>query len=268
MPVSATNVFPAPLGRREDGAGETKNQKKRQASALAARCQRPSGQMEHGNRVDSDGYIDEDGYVDSNAFSTGAGLTLELLHAFGENSEYSLRGKITIEGSSVLFSTPNVLTAANRKALEDVAIHGGFYFLRAKHNGIVVQTFYPACPLVSSNLREILTFTLDSSGTQVKGLHITSDVPYCETTSLQFSPGFSGHFNTTAVAKRIQPGPIPDTASYLQKLEDEKRARERGEGKDNRTFLQKYWLYILIGFAFLMMTNGGGGPDGGTGGGR
>ncbi|CAG0888073.1 unnamed protein product [Cyprideis torosa] len=48
MPVSATNVFPAPLGRREDGAGETKNQKKRQASALAARCQRLSGQMEHG----------------------------------------------------------------------------------------------------------------------------------------------------------------------------------------------------------------------------
>ncbi|CAG0888758.1 unnamed protein product, partial [Cyprideis torosa] len=32
MPVSATNVFPAPLGRRDK----------------AARCQRPSGQMEHG----------------------------------------------------------------------------------------------------------------------------------------------------------------------------------------------------------------------------
>lgn len=32
----------------------------------------------------------------------------------------------------------------------------------------------------------------------------------------------------------------PDTASYIQKLEKEKEARERGEVKDNRSFLAKY----------------------------
>ena len=32
----------------------------------------------------------------------------------------------------------------------------------------------------------------------------------------------------------------PDTASYVQKLEREKEAKERGEVKDNRSFLAKY----------------------------
>lgn len=32
----------------------------------------------------------------------------------------------------------------------------------------------------------------------------------------------------------------PDTASYIQKLEREREAREKGELKDNRSFLAKY----------------------------
>lgn len=32
----------------------------------------------------------------------------------------------------------------------------------------------------------------------------------------------------------------PDTATYVQKLERERLAKERGEGKDNRSFLEKY----------------------------
>lgn len=32
----------------------------------------------------------------------------------------------------------------------------------------------------------------------------------------------------------------PDTASYIQKIEREKEAQERGEVKDNRSFLAKY----------------------------
>lgn len=32
----------------------------------------------------------------------------------------------------------------------------------------------------------------------------------------------------------------PDTATYIQKLEREREAREKGELKDNRSFLAKY----------------------------
>jgi hypothetical protein len=36
----------------------------------------------------------------------------------------------------------------------------------------------------------------------------------------------------------------PDTAAYIQKLEKEREARERGETKDNRSFLAKYVSYL------------------------
>jgi len=36
----------------------------------------------------------------------------------------------------------------------------------------------------------------------------------------------------------------PDTAAYIQKLEKEREARERGETKDNRSFLAKYVSYV------------------------
>jgi len=46
---------------------------------------------------------------------------------------------------------------------------------------------------------------------------------------------------TTNVAVRYpDSGPVPDTATYIQKLEREREAREKGETKDNRSFLAKY----------------------------
>lgn len=46
---------------------------------------------------------------------------------------------------------------------------------------------------------------------------------------------------TTSVQIRSPDGgPTPDTASYILKVENEKAARERGETKDNRSFLAKY----------------------------
>lgn len=38
----------------------------------------------------------------------------------------------------------------------------------------------------------------------------------------------------------------PDTASYIQKLEREREAREKGEIKDNRSFLAKYVCIELL----------------------
>ncbi|XP_017468751.1 PREDICTED: ER membrane protein complex subunit 10-like [Rhagoletis zephyria] len=39
--------------------------------------------------------------------------------------------------------------------------------------------------------------------------------------------------------------PIPDTTSFIQKMEMEREARERGEIRDNRGFFAKYWMYIV-----------------------
>lgn len=48
------------------------------------------------------------------------------------------------------------------------------------------------------------------------------------------------NFNTTVYIRHMELGPVPDTATYIQRLEKEKEAKERGENKDNRSFLGKY----------------------------
>lgn len=48
------------------------------------------------------------------------------------------------------------------------------------------------------------------------------------------------HFTTVKCLKTILYIFRPDTASYIQKLEREREAREKGELKDNRSFLAKY----------------------------
>lgn len=59
------------------------------------------------------------------------------------------------------------------------------------------------------------------------------------------------------------PSPIPnspDTASFVQKIEREREARDRGEVKDNRSFIGKYWMYI-VPVVILVLLSGGGAAD-------
>ncbi|KAL7080408.1 hypothetical protein ACQ4LE_000331 [Meloidogyne hapla] len=48
--------------------------------------------------------------------------------------------------------------------------------------------------------------------------------------------------------------PGPDTATYLRRLEEEKRARQQGT-QDNRSFLQKYWIYFVPVIVFMVLSN-------------
>lgn len=59
----------------------------------------------------------------------------------------------------------------------------------------------------------------------------------------------------------------PDTASFIQKLEREREARDHGEVKDHRGFFAKYWMYI-VPVAILVLVSGATSPEGGSGGGR
>ncbi|CAH2268155.1 jg8162 [Pararge aegeria aegeria] len=54
--------------------------------------------------------------------------------------------------------------------------------------------------------------------------------------------------------RHVDQAPVPDTASYIQKLEREREAREKGDLKDNRSFLAKYWMYIVPIAIFVMIS--------------
>lgn len=61
-------------------------------------------------------------------------------------------------------------------------------------------------------------------------------------------------FNTEVVLKPGEAAPIPDTASFIQKMEREREARDNGEVKDNRGFLAKY-VSGLLGLERNLRTN-------------
>ncbi|CAA21610.1 ER membrane protein complex subunit 10 [Caenorhabditis elegans] len=49
--------------------------------------------------------------------------------------------------------------------------------------------------------------------------------------------------------------PTPDTAAFVQKMEREKRAKQHGADADNRSFLAKYWMYIVPVVLFAVISS-------------
>lgn len=57
--------------------------------------------------------------------------------------------------------------------------------------------------------------------------------------NIEGSSSASSGFKTKVLVQHMEVGPQPDTASFIQKMEQDKLAKQRGETKDNRSFLAK-----------------------------
>ncbi|GMT32371.1 hypothetical protein PFISCL1PPCAC_23668, partial [Pristionchus fissidentatus] len=66
-------------------------------------------------------------------------------------------------------------------------------------------------------------------------------------------PSDSAHATVVVAAEAALPG--PDTQSYLDKMTKEKAARQHGAESDNRSFLAKYWMYIVPVVIFVLVSN-------------
>ena len=92
-----------------------------------------------------------------------------------------------------------------------------------------------ACNLLKSDLTDIFTVQLDWR-------HKVVSV-YLSTPSENFMKRQGDvitTFKTKVYVQHMELGPAPDTASFIQKMEQDKLAKQRGETKDNRSFLAKY----------------------------
>ncbi|XP_015429278.1 PREDICTED: ER membrane protein complex subunit 10 [Dufourea novaeangliae] len=184
-------------------------------------------------------------------------LHLRLWHAFNDEPDpiYIERGNITVSsvrsGASVVGQ--NGLLPAHINELINLAKHDGKYRLKAvartvSGNEITFLTSVPACYLLGSDLENNIIIWLDSIGEPIAVSH-TSSGP-CSV----LSP-FTNMWITNVVLKYPDGGPVPDTATYIQKLEREREARERGEAKDNRPYFLKYWMYIVLAFIFVVISS-------------
>ncbi|KAJ8724972.1 hypothetical protein PYW07_015930 [Mythimna separata] len=77
----------------------------------------------------------------------------------------------------------------------------------------------------------------------------------------------SNKINSNFYLRYVEQAPVPDTATYIQKLEREREAREKGDVKDNKSFLAKYWMYI-VPIAIFVMISGASNPEPAAQGGR
>lgn len=190
-------------------------------------------------------YLDSDGW-----------LNIELNHALSsaDPQKFSFRGNITV--SSLTNGLANddqvVLTKAEKESLLKLAENNEFYRLKAivsyadgSKNTFLTST--KACSLVSSQLTDVFWVSVDSNGFVTA---ITETVVGQEAGKLcgpdEFETVELVEFTSDVLIRQMELGPIPDTASFIQKMERERDAREKGEVKDNRSFFAKYVSIVLF----------------------
>ena len=83
---------------------------------------------------------------------------------------------------------------------------------------------------------------------------------YSTVYNVTYFQGQQSSFRTRVSTQQMESGPAPDTAAFIQRMEENKRKEEKGEVKDNRSFLAKYWMYIVPVVLFMAL-NGAAAPQ-------
>eukprot|EP00058_Branchiostoma_floridae_P004916 XP_002590404.1 hypothetical protein BRAFLDRAFT_65219 [Branchiostoma floridae] len=162
------------------------------------------------------------------------------------------------------------LSERDRDRLKVLADAGGFYRIRVPNKfGLIgdsttdyVSTLVRADLLYNSCLSDIITLNIDMLG-HIIGVAMATVPEGCEGDEVEtFDLSL---FNTTVEIAQPVTGPVPETQAYIQKIEQERAEKEKGQPPEQRSFFAKYWMYILPIVLFLILSPGQ--PEGGQGGG-
>lgn len=138
------------------------------------------------------------------------------------------------------------LSAGERQTLKSLAEKGGFYRLKAivtYTDGSTASflTFSKACGLAKSQLKDNIWISLDNEGSVVSVSQLVHGSAFnCKAGLSKGDVDVLDDFNTEVVLRQGEAAPVPDTASFISKMERERESREKGEVKDNRGFFAKY----------------------------
>ena len=198
--------------------------------------------------------------------TTGA-LNLALEHSLDGGATFSPRGSISVEtsrsGSVALNSDDQREVDAGTVAqISKLCASSGIYLLkvRAQRQGgepATHRTVADPCMLVENRLSDVIVLHVDWK-LQMVGVSVVapkrSDGKAKRSTAAPAAP--PSRFSSTVTMQAMEVGPTPDTAAFIQKMEQEKLQKQRGETKDNRSFFAKYWMYIIPVVLFLAMSSG------------
>lgn len=132
--------------------------------------------------------------------------------------------------------------------------------------------------VAQSNLQEVLLLAIDSERERVLSL---TPMPLIMNYDAEYMPVLqvgervlfmkkgaivqeltNSQWNATIRVTDVMEGIMPETQAYIQRMEEEKRARQQGEAGDNRSFFAKYWMYIVPLVIFVLISNAMTPPEG------
>lgn len=189
--------------------------------------------------------------------------TVTVEHSFNSGPEpvFSRRGVVAVRSlksgyGEFLQDAP--LTDDEISQLKTLATSNGIYRIRVAKGSDrdiptnYVYSFMKACALYESRLSDKLTLHVDLSGNLIAA-SLSTVLPYCSG-DVRLANHDLTQFNTTVDVEQMVAGPAPETQAYIQKLEQEKIEKAKGQQADNRGFFAKYWMYIVPALIFVMMS--------------
>ncbi|XP_050072048.1 arylsulfatase B-like [Anopheles maculipalpis] len=202
-------------------------------------------------------------FVKANSLEYDGWLNIALFHALDidEPNKFTLRGNVTVtnRNTGLVSVAQEPLSLQDRNKLKRLAQENRLYRLEAHvtdSDGVTkFLTSSKACALAKAQLTDVLWVSLDHSGmvTAVTQSVNNGNMNECRDLS-NTDVDVLDEFNTDVYVKHTESAPIPDTASFIQKMEREREARERGETKDNRSFFAKYWMYLVPVVILLLIS--------------
>ncbi|CRL01270.1 CLUMA_CG014236, isoform A [Clunio marinus] len=206
--------------------------------------------------------------VYSQNFDFDSHLTVQLFHALDVDNPnvFTSRGNITVSSinSGEFVINQKDITQQDRHFITNLAKKDTFYRLRADvvgSDGIKTSfiTSSKACHMLHSQLHDAITINFDHNlavvGVNHRSINLEEIFDKCSTEAINdITLNQLYEFSTVVTLKIIEQAPVPDTVGFIQKLEKEREARERGETKDNRSFLSKYWMYIVPAVILLLIS--------------
>ncbi|XP_037112439.1 ER membrane protein complex subunit 10 isoform X2 [Syngnathus acus] len=203
-------------------------------------------------------------------------FSVPIEHSFevDDVGKFRVRGALLLKGGrdpGVTLSQ-NQLTQDDRVKLKEVAAVDGLYRIRVPRISLqadrqterqmdgYLTTFVRACAMVESHLSDVITLHTDVSGTLI-GISIVTLPGACMGTDVEDEVDME-LFNTTLSVMAPVNAPGPETAMFLERMEQE--AEKKGKNpQEQKSFFAKYWYLILGGAIFLMVSNSAQPPAGG-----
>ncbi|XP_070704125.1 ER membrane protein complex subunit 10 isoform X2 [Pempheris klunzingeri] len=205
-----------------------------------------------------------------------SGFSVPLEHSFevDDVARFRVRGALVLKGGREpgVTLSQSQLSEGDRAKLKEVAAVDGLYRIRVPRVFLQADrqterqmeghltAFVRACAMVESHLSDVISLHTDVSGYLI-GVSIVTLPGACRGTEVEDEVDLEV-FNTTLSVMAPVNAPGPETALFLERMEQESEKKGKNP-QEQKSFFAKYWYLILGGAIFLMVTNSAQPPAGG-----